>query len=122
MMPMRAWWFAVVVGSLLLGGCQSTQSLFYWGDYPTLTYATYAKPAKATPEFQAARLEADLQKAAAQNRKPGPGLHAYLGYLYLQLGKTDAAVQQFQTEKDLYPESAQLMDRMQARLMGKGSP
>ena len=121
MSTMKAWIFAAGVGSLVLAGCQTAQPLYYWGDYEPLTYATFAKPDKASPESQVAQLEENLQKSAAQNRQVGPGFHAYLGYLYLQLGKTDAAAQQFQTEKALFPESGQLMDRMLTKLKGKGA-
>ena len=39
-----------------------------------------------------------------------PGYHAHLGLLYLSMGKDDQMVQEFRTEKALFPESASYMD------------
>ncbi|MOA60816.1 hypothetical protein D3C78_1858050 [compost metagenome] len=39
-----------------------------------------------------------------------PGYHAQLGLIYSSLGKDDQMIQQFQTEKALFPESAKYMD------------
>ena len=45
-----------------------------------------------------------------------PGWHAHLGYLYFELGKSDQARQEFETEKANFPESAVFMDRLLANL------
>ena len=55
-------------------------------------------------------LERDLQKIRSSGKTPPPGYHAHLGMLYASLGKDDQMVQQFQTEKQLFPESAAYMD------------
>ena len=39
-----------------------------------------------------------------------PGYHAQLGMLYLNLGKGDQMVKEFQTEKTLFPEATPYMD------------
>ena len=41
-----------------------------------------------------------------------PGMYANHGYIYLKGGKTDKAVESFNKEKEIYPESAHFMDRM----------
>lgn len=102
---------------LVLTGCASNQtSLYQWGSYENQIYAMYSDSGKSSPEQQIAELEDDYQKARAANRQLPPGYHAHLGYLYFQTGKADMALQSFNTEKALYPESAQYMDRLIARL------
>jgi len=95
----------------LLAGCQSP-GVYYWGHYESVIYDMYNKPDKASPEQLAAILEQDEQKAASKNKPLPPGFHAQLGYLYAQMGKTDLARQQYEKEKQMYPESSVLMNRM----------
>ncbi|HTI97771.1 MAG TPA: DUF4810 domain-containing protein [Dongiaceae bacterium] len=106
----------LLLAALLAGlaGCV-TPPMYSWGHYEDLLYASYTSPDKATPDLQITQLEADLQKARAANRPVPPGFHAHLGYLYYQVGKADLAQQEFQTEKQLFPESAVFMDRLLAK-------
>jgi len=100
----------------LLTGCAAPKTIYSWGSYEDLIYNMYAKPDKATPELQVAKLEEDFQKARSKNQPVPPGFHAHLGYLYYQLGKPDQARQEFATEKTNFPESAVFMDRLLANL------
>jgi len=95
----------------LLAGCQSPD-VYYWGHYESVIYDMYNKPEKASPEQLAAILEQDEQKAASKNKPLPPGFHAQLGYLYAQMGKSDLARAQYEKEKQMYPESTVLMNRM----------
>jgi hypothetical protein len=102
----------------LLTGCASPR-LYSWGHYESNLYTAYSAPDKMPPERQVEIMQADFQKARASNRSVPPGWHAHLGCLYYQLGNTDAARQEFEAEKKLFPESAVLMDRMLARSKAK---
>jgi hypothetical protein len=103
------------LAALLMMGC-ATPTLYSWGHYEELIYASYAAPGKVSPEMQVEKLEQDYQKARAENKRMPPGFHAHLGYLYVQLGKLDQARQEFETEKAEFPESAVFMDRLLANL------
>jgi hypothetical protein len=96
--------------ALLLAGCQSPKTIYYWGHYEPVVYAQY-QPGKNQPEKLSALLEQDEQKAASKNQPLPPGFHAQLGYLYAQEGKSDLARQQYLLEKQQFPESAVFMDR-----------
>ena len=109
----RCLWLVALTA--VLTGC-AAPTIYYWGHYEDLIYASYAAPGKVSPEMQVEQLEADYQKARSENKRMPPGFHAYLGYLYYQLGKTDQARQEFETEKANFPESAVFMDRMMATL------
>lgn len=108
----------IALAAFLLTGCETTKPLYYWGNYENTLYLSYKKPEKATPQEQAARLEEDLAQAAARHLSPPPGLHAQLGFAYLELGRTDEAKKQFEAEKALFPESTVFMDRLLAKLTG----
>lgn len=105
----------LALAALLLSGCAS-QSLYQWGSYEDQIYAMYREDSKVPFETQIEKLEADYQKARAGSKPMPPGYHAHLGYLYFNVGKKDMALQSFNTEKALFPESAQYMDRLIARL------
>jgi hypothetical protein len=101
---------AIAVGALLAGCASASRPLYYWGHYEDLIYAMYATPGAVDATTQIETLEADYQKARAENQPVPPGFHAHLGVLYYQAGKLDQARQQFLTEKTQYPESAIFMD------------
>jgi hypothetical protein len=95
----------------MLTGCAEPM-IYSWGQYENVVYSTYSDPGKVPAERQIKLLEQDYQKARSENKPVSTGFHAHLGYLYAQVGKTDAARQSFETEKALFPESAVLMDRL----------
>ena len=103
----------------LLTACASRPTIYSWGQYEDLVYKMYAEPGKAPPEMEIERMEQDFQKARAENKPVPPGFHAHLGYLYYQVGKLEAAREEFATEKAQFPESAVFMDRLSANLQKK---
>lgn len=110
---MRTHHILCVPALLALVGCVTPPaSLYQWGSYEDQIYASYNEPGKSSVESQISKLEEDYQKARSTNKAVPPGFHAHLGYLYFQAGKDDQALQSFQTEKSLFPESAVYMDRI----------
>ncbi|BDT69964.1 hypothetical protein os1_41560 [Comamonadaceae bacterium OS-1] len=102
---------AGLLGLALLTGCATkVPTLYQWGSYQDQIYTQYAEPGKVPVDAQIAAMEADLQKTDLQARKPPPGYLAQLGYLYFQAGKPGQAVQSFEAEKSLFPESTVYMD------------
>jgi hypothetical protein len=106
-----------LLGAVLLCGCVSRPTTLYsWGSYEEGIYASYAARNDFPVEKQISQLEADYQRARADNKPVPPGWHAHLGYLYYQAGKPDQARQEFLSEKSAYPESAVFMDRLLVNL------
>ena len=102
---------------LALAGCATRPPTIYqWGSYEELVYTSHAAPGNVPPEKQIEILEADYEKARAGDRRMPPGWHAHLGYLYVQLGKTDQGRQELLTEKTQFPESGVFVDRLLANL------
>ena len=94
--------------SLGLVGCAGPKSSYDWGGYQP-AIITYYKNNDASG-FEAKIKEA-LTKSEASKKVP-PGLHAELGYLLFERGDLAGAGQHFAREKELFPESSLLMDKM----------
>ena len=103
-------------GIAVLAGCAAPKTMYAWGSYEELIYASYAAPGSAPPEMQIESMERDYQQARAANKRVPPGWHAHLGYLYYQAGKRDQAMQELRTEKAEFPESAVFVDRLLANI------
>lgn len=99
-----------------LNGCSTPQTMYHWGSYEEQIYSSYSEPGGLAPEQQLSELENDAKNMQANKSVAPPGFYAQLGYLYFQTGKTDHAMQAFETEKKLYPESSVYMNRLIARL------
>jgi hypothetical protein len=105
------------LAALTLVGCgTAAPTLYQWGSYQSQVYNFYNDPGKFPIAAQIEKLEAEYQTARSANKAVPPGYHAHLGYLYFQVGKKDQSLQQFQTEKNLFPESTVFMDRVIAQL------
>ncbi|SIT35798.1 conserved exported hypothetical protein [Paraburkholderia ribeironis] len=100
----------VLTASALLAGCAATQppTLYQWDAYQPQVYE-YFKGKKA-PEEQIDALEKALQQIRAKGNMPPPGFHAQLGMLYVSVDRIGQAMQEFEAEKELFPESSTYMD------------
>lgn len=104
-------WLAAFAFSLV--GCASApKPLYQWGSFTQQTYLMYNTPEKATPSMQIIKLESEIEKAKAKNLAVPPGLYAHLGLMYLQQNNPQKASENFQLERQVYPESTILMDRL----------
>lgn len=98
-----------LVGCVLLTGCQTApKPLYQWEDYQPQVYEYFK--GKHGVEQQISVLELGLQKIRSTGNMAPPGYHAHLGMLYAGIGKDDQMVQEFETEKTLFPESAPYID------------
>ncbi|OED50532.1 hypothetical protein ACH42_00985 [Endozoicomonas sp. (ex Bugula neritina AB1)] len=98
---------AVFTVTVLISGCQTSQGLYYWGEYESGLYDYYKDPAEL-----ATLSEQLLQAIEDANGPVAPGIYAEYGTLLLQQGKKEEAVASYTKEKALWPESQHLMDAM----------
>lgn len=111
--------FLLPLIGLALVGCVSTPSVLYsWGSYPEQSYLMYSQPQKASPSAQIQKLEAEVEKSKAKNLAVPPGLYAHLGLMYAEENNMNRAAEYFQLERQVYPESTVLMDRLLKQLTG----
>lgn len=112
----------LILGGLLtltLIGCASAPApLYSWGSYPQQSYLSLSVPDKAQPMTQIGELEKDIEKAKAKNAAVPPGLYAHLGWLNLNVHNAVRAAEYFELERQVYPESTVLMDRLLNKIKG----
>ena len=98
---------------LLVSACSYKHSeVFYWGEYESSIYQQQLNTKQYDPYQQIKLLEADIQRAQAAQSNLAPGFYAHLALLYSQVGKPTLAIESLQTEKKIYPESSELVDRL----------
>lgn len=98
--------------SLALSACSAPDNrIYYWGDYSETAYTYSHNPSQESLHSHIQSLLNIVEHAADKNKRVPPGIYAELGVL---TGNDDQnkAVQYFQREKELFPESSILMDRM----------
>jgi hypothetical protein len=105
-----------MLGALLLvslvSGCAQPKTLYNWGNYQSQLYARFK--ADTSPDKQIQDMEKTLQTRKS-DQSMAPGFHAHLGLLYGEVGRRADMCEQFKTEKQLFPESAQFMDFLLAK-------
>ncbi|MDT7836848.1 DUF4810 domain-containing protein [Aquabacterium sp. OR-4] len=107
---------AALVPVLWLGGCaQPAKPMYHWGGYERQVYA-YLNSDTSTAAEQLGILQAQAEKARAQQAALPPGFRAHVGLLQLHLGNPDEARRQLQAEKAAFAEAAPFMDFLLARL------
>jgi hypothetical protein len=99
-----------LVCALAVSGCATNKNLYDWGGYDALLYNSYKDPTTVGANIQ--KLEAHIHTLEAGKQKVPPGLYADLGTLQLQAGDKEKAQANFTKERELWPESAGLMNAL----------
>lgn len=100
----------IVTALLALSGCATRGGLYEWGGYDGLLYQSYKNPETVAKNRET--LAAHIALLEKGGKRVAPGLHADLGTLLLQSGDRAGALTNFRRERELWPESAVLMDAM----------
>lgn len=104
----------LLMASVTLAGCATTQGAYNWGAYDELLYRSYKDVTKV--EELRVGLENHIAALEKSNGRVPPGMYAELGTLYLEAGDSERAVDMYSRERDAWPESKGLMDVMIASL------
>lgn len=103
----------LILLSLLLYGCGAAKKpMYYWGNYSQSLYSLKKNQNDTTTAEHLKVLDDILLKSKERAINVPPGIYAEYGYYMLTAGKKEEAKKMFQAEKDIYPESTALMDRM----------
>jgi hypothetical protein len=92
-------------------GCAPKQ-MYYWGDYSDTLYAYKKNSNDETLLKHMQELNKIIEQSNKHNTRVPPGVYGELGYLTLKSDKVKEAIEYFNIEKQLYPESTILMDRL----------
>ncbi len=101
-----------VFSPALLGGCAPAE-LFYWGGYEDSLYERYVENEMGHTEAQ---LQESFTYAKNTNQRVPPGLYADYGFMLYKRGDKSGAINFFDKEKALYPESYLLMTKLIERV------
>lgn len=110
---------ALALAAGLSGCAEPPPQIYRWGIYEELIYDMYAKPGTADPDTQVVRLAEDISRTESEGKRVPPGVHAHLGYMYYLSGNAEAALDEFATERALFPESTIFVDGIFERLRGE---
>lgn len=106
---------SMVVVFILLVGCASTGSLYYWGGYEDMLNTYYSRPGDMTAARQVEILQGDIAEAQRRSQRVAPGIYAHLGLALADLGNVGGAKAAFSQEVELYPESRHMLEAMVER-------
>ncbi len=111
-------WLLVPAAALLAAGC-GPKTLYTWRGYDDTLYAHYKNPQAHDKHVE--RLQKLVTETEAEGVKMPPGVYAEYGYALLEESRLDESVTYFKKERETWPESAVIMDKMirnVARLQG----
>lgn len=111
---------SLCAATLLITGCASNDTQYYWGEYEDLVYKTHHTPGDVPPTVQIEKLQTDIEKADAAGKPVPPGVYAHLGLMYAASGNKELAISSLTKEKELFPESAKFIDGLIQRSITKG--
>ncbi|CCE22894.1 DUF4810 domain-containing protein [Methylotuvimicrobium alcaliphilum] len=101
-----------VMSVFVLAGC-APQGLYYWGAYEDGLYDRYVENSGEQVE---AYLRQSMTEAEASRMPVPPGLYADYGFVLYQRGDKAGAIDYFRRERELYPESTALMNKLIERI------
>ncbi|MGE5190199.1 MAG: DUF4810 domain-containing protein [Gemmatimonadota bacterium] len=110
----------IPAAALLAAGC-GPKTLYNWRGYDDSLYAHYKSPQDHAKHIE--RMQRIVTETEAAGLKMPPGVYAEYGYALLEESRFDESVTYFNKEKETWPESAVLMEKMVrnvARLKGAG--
>lgn len=108
-MATRTLLLAVFIG-LLGAGCAQQQPMYHWAGYDGRLYQHYRHPQDR--EAWVVSMRQVVLAAEREGRTVPPGIYAEYGYALFEEGDHASAIAYFEKERELWPESRVLMDKM----------
>ena len=100
----------VVSAMLALGGCATSKTIYYWGDYSESAYQYKHEPTVQSSSEHKAALQEIIDNAAGKNKRIPPGIYAELAKFEFEANNLNAARQLLIQEQALFPESARIVE------------
>jgi hypothetical protein len=102
-------------------GC-AHQPRYAWGEYQRVLYFLSNDPSSPTPKEQVEALTQDIDAAMAEGDLVPPGVRIHLADRQILIGDFVAARRNLLFEKQAYPESTVLVDRLLATITAGPPP
>lgn len=103
----KSLYILLVVLLTLIAGCTHTR--YVWNDYDATLYNHYKEPAQVEQFSEALK---NIVIESEEDKKVPPGIYAEYGYILYEQGYNAEAIQYFEKESRLWPESRVLMAKM----------
>ena len=98
-----------------LVGC-GPPSLYVWGEYQDLLYASYIEPGSVDVQDEIGRISDQIERTQQGGKLVPPGVRAHLAFLLYQTGDREGSASMFLAEKEAFPESTVFVDGMIQRM------
>lgn len=85
---------------------------YYWENYAGTLYNFKQNPNEKSRQKHQNELNSIISTAATKGSRVPPGIHAELGYMLAKSGNKAKAIQHFETEIAIYPESKTFIERI----------
>jgi hypothetical protein len=109
--------------AIVISGCATQrQPMYAWCNYSDSLYQCKKNESPETLEQHVQVLERILAESNTRNLRIPPGVCAELGYYYATRNNPGKALELFRREKQIYPESSLLMDRLISRTEKTAAP
>ena len=115
---MRARDVVVAAVAAVVSACVP-QTRYHWGQYDTALYQHYKNPQDREAYVEA--LKTTILEAEQLGMKVPPGICAEYGYALFEEGQAAQSLPWFQREKETWPESTVLMDKMIRNAQRRGT-
>lgn len=114
MIKKNLFYTTLLILSVFFFGCaaQKQKPLYHWGNYSDSLYHAKKNPGEKSVMAHKEVLENIINESEKRNLRVPPGVYAELGYIYALLNNTKEAIRLFGLEKQTYPESTILMERL----------
>lgn len=108
----------ILLGTAALLGvsCGTTTSLYDWKGYDSAVYSYVRSPDEKNVQSLVTVYEKMIQSPGGSRQVPPPGIYADYGFLMIQAGQNEKALELLAKEVELYPESKPFIDRIIKRL------
>lgn len=113
---MKKYIFLLFLGVLGMSSCTTSKSLYSWYQYDDATHAFTKNQTEESEKALVDNFDKIINHQRGTRKVVPPGIYAERGYYFLKSGKTTEALDYFNKEKKLYPESAVFMDRIIKRM------
>jgi hypothetical protein len=102
---------------LTVAGCSSvSQGGYYWGNYSVSYFEMVKDRSPETIAKRISALEEIIEQSEERDLRVPPGIYAELGMFFVEDGRKEDGMVQFENEIAVYPESKPFIERLVSRL------
>jgi hypothetical protein len=109
-----------VLFTAILSGCKSTPPMYMYENYSESFYNLKKESGHESDAQWQSSLEEIIEKSNAKALRVPPGIYANLGYIHLKSNNFPKAIEFFEQEKAIYPESSRFMENLIQKSKAKG--